>query len=234
MPGEPPLPAEPYPLRERSEPPTPVDDDLDLFGVEPTVARLDERIAAVRPTAVRLADDGSALLSPPFAPDHDRIEGPPWAGVSLVVFGAHGTPAARSLGKVLDSVRERYRTTVRVAWRHHPDPGAHPRAGVFALAAEAAVPHGRFWVLTREMLRMRHDDPADLHAAMLRAGLDPEPTLAAMRAGTGEQRIVDDVASALASGVMFSPALFINDERYAGELDRVAVWAALDAARPDV
>jgi 2-hydroxychromene-2-carboxylate isomerase len=213
--------------------PTPVDDDLDRFGVEPTVAWLNERIAADAPTAVRLAADGSALLSPPFAPTHDRIEGPPWGEVSLVVFGAHGTPAARSLGQILDSVRERYRTTVRVAWRHHPDPGAHPRAAVFALAAEAAVLRDRFWVLTRELLRMRHDGPADLHAAMLRAGLDPEPTLAAMLAGTGQERIVADVASALASGVTFSPALFINGERYAGELDRVAVWAALDAARPD-
>ena len=211
--------------------PLTVDDDQDLFGVERTAARLSELIAAVRPAPVRLGVDGRPLLAPPFVPNQDRYEGPPWADVALVVFGAHGTPAARPLGRILDSVRERFRTEVQVAWRHHPDPGAHPRAPVFALAAEAAAPLGRFWALTREMLRMRHDDPADLHAAMLRAGLDPERALAAMRAGTGTERIAADVASALASGVSYSPALFINGERYAGELDRAAVLAALDTAR---
>ena len=32
---------------------------------------------------------------------------------------------------------------------------------------------------------MRHHDPADLHAAMLRVGLDPARTVDAMRAGIG-------------------------------------------------
>ena len=67
---------------------------------------------------------------------------------------------------------------------------------------------------------------------MLRAGLDPERALEAMRAGTGADRIVDDVASAVASGVTYSPALFVNGERYPGELDPAAVTAALEAAPP--
>jgi protein-disulfide isomerase len=99
---------------------------------------------------------------------------------------------------------------------------------MLALAAEAAAAHGRFWVLTRELLRLRHDDPIDLHAALVRAGLDPERAGDAMRAGTGADRIAGDVASALASGVAFSPALFINGERYRGELDPAAVLAVLE------
>jgi protein-disulfide isomerase len=77
---------------------------------------------------------------------------------------------------------------------------------------------------------MRHHDPADLHAALLRVGLDPERELEAMRAGRGADRIVDDVAGALGSGVTFSPALFVDGERYEGELDLAAVSAALEAA----
>jgi protein-disulfide isomerase len=77
---------------------------------------------------------------------------------------------------------------------------------------------------------MRHHDPADLHAAMVRVGLDPQRAAEAMRAGTGSDRIVEDVGSALASGVTFSPALFMNGERYEGELDHVAVSAAIEAA----
>ncbi len=126
-------------------------------------------------------------------------------------------------------MRERHETTVAIAWRHHPDPVAHPRAAVLALAAEAAAARGRFWGLTRELLHMRHHDPADPHAAMTRVGLDPERALEAMRAGTGADRIVEDVGSALASGVTFAPAVFINGDRYEGELDPAAVSAALGA-----
>jgi 2-hydroxychromene-2-carboxylate isomerase len=121
----------------------------------------------------------------------------------------------------------RIAATVAMAWRHFPDPAAHPRAAVLALAAEAAAAQGRFWAMTREPLSARHRDPAELSAAMVRAGLDPARTLGAMRAGTGADRVVADTASALTSGVVFTPALFIDGERYPGELEPEAVSAAL-------
>jgi hypothetical protein len=232
LPGEPPLPREPHERPHRHEPPAVVDEDVDLFGAEEVAARLAERIELVPAGAVRLADDGRALLAPPFAATRDRVDGPPSPGASLVVFGAHGTPASRPLGSLLAHVRERYPTTVAVAWRHYPDPVAHPRATVLALAAEAAAAVGKFWPFTRELLQMRHDDPADVHAAMLRASADPARAAEAMRAGTGADRIVDDVASALASGVTYTPALFVNGERYRGDLDPAAVSAALEAVPP--
>jgi 2-hydroxychromene-2-carboxylate isomerase len=225
--GEPPLPAEPYDEPRPVE--TPVD-DADRFGAEEAAARLTARLAQVQPAASQLAGDGSPLLSPPFSLARDHFEGPVSAGATLVVFGAFGTPASRPLGRVIERVRARHMATARIAWRHFPDAGAHPHAVMLALAAEAAAARGRFWALTRELLSLRHDDPVDLHAALLRAGLDPERTLDAMRAGTGEDRIADDVASAMASGVAFSPALFLNGERYTGELDAAAVSAAVAGA----
>jgi protein-disulfide isomerase len=230
LPGEPERPREPYGPPPRHDPPTVVDDDVDLFGAEEAAARLTDRIARAQPSAVRLAEDGRPLLAPPFDAAHDRVHGLTPAPVTLVVFGAHATPSSRPLATVLAHVLERYATTLGVAWRHYPDPVAHPRAAVLALATEAAVARGRFWALTRELLHMRHHDPADLHAAMVRVGLDPQRAAEAMRAGTGSDRIVEDVGSALASGVTFSPALFMNGERYEGELDHVAVSAAIEAA----
>jgi hypothetical protein len=228
------LPGQPEPPRESPESyryrlPDVVDEDVDLYGAEDAAARLAHRLEHVAPGAARHADDGRPLLCPPPSPSQDRIEGSPSGLAVLVVFGAHGTPSSRSLGRVLDHVRQRYPATVSVAWRHYPDPIAHPRAGVLALAVEAAAARGRFWSLTRELLRMRHHDPADLHGAVVRAGLDPATTLDAMRAGTGIDRIADDVASAMASGVTFSPALFIDSERYRGDVEPGAVLDALDA-----
>jgi hypothetical protein len=232
LPGEPELPREPRERAHGDGLPVVVDEDLDLFGAEAAAAQLTERIENVGPGAVRLGADGRPLLSPPLGPDRDRVDGPTPARATLVVFAAHGTPFSRPLVSVLSHVRERHPSTVGVAWRHYPDPIAHPRAVMLALAAEAAAARGRFWALTRELLHMRHHDPADLHAAMLRVGLDPERALEAMRAGTGADRISADVASALASGATFSPALFVNGERYEGALDPAAVSAALEAVPP--
>jgi 2-hydroxychromene-2-carboxylate isomerase len=230
LPGEPEPPREPYSPPQRQGAPAVVDDDVDRFGAEEAAARLTVRIAAVQPRAARLADDGRVLLAPPFDPVDDRVDCITPARATLVVFGAHGTPSSRPLATVLAHVLERHATTLGVAWRHYPDPVAHPRAVVLALAAEAAAARGRFWAFTRELLHMRHHDPVDVHAAMVRVGLDPERAAEAMRAGTGADRIVDDVASALASGVTFSPALFVNGERYEGELDPMAVSTAIEAA----
>jgi len=228
------LPGQPEPPREaaeqrRHETPPIVDEPLDAYGAEDAVAALTQRLEQVRTAAVRVADDGVALLSPPFTQDHDRVDGAPSAHRTLVVFGAHGTPSSRQLGRVLDVLRVRDPVTVRIAWRHFPDPAAHPRAVVLALAAEAAAASARFWALTRELLSLRHDDPLDLSAALVRAGLDPDRTIADMRVGTGADRIVADTTSALASGVAFTPALFIDGERYPGEIEPEAVSAAFES-----
>jgi Thioredoxin len=225
--GQPCVPAEPY-SEARPGVPDVVDADLDLFGAEAAAASLAERLQSDESHQVRHGDDGRALLWPPFAPGRDRVDGYASATTTLVVFGAFGTPWSRRLGAVLARVRDDHHTSARIAWRHYPDPVAHPRAAVLALATEVAAVHGRFWVLTRKLLSMSHDDPADLHEALLHAGLDPERVLSEIRAGTDTERIADDVASARASGVTYAPALFVDGERYTGELDPAAVSRALD------
>ena len=153
LPGEPPLPREPYEDKPHAEPPAVVDEDLDEYGAEAAAAELTERINQVQASAVRVADDGRALLSPPFDAARDHVDGPVPGRATLVVFGAYGTPASRPLANVLAHVREQHSTTADVAWRHYPDPIAHPHAVVLALAAEAAAVRGRFWALTLEMLQ---------------------------------------------------------------------------------
>jgi protein-disulfide isomerase len=225
--GQPDIPAEPY-SEVRPGTPEVVDADLDLFGAEAAAARLAERLQSDEPHQVRFTGDGRALLAPPFAPARDRVDGYVSATTTVVVFGAFGTPWSRRLGEVLARVRDDHHSSARIAWRHYPDPVAHPRAAVLALASEVAAVHGRFWVLTRRLLSMSHDDPADFHAALLHSGLDPERVLAEMRAGTGTERIADDVASARASGVTSAPALFLDGERYSGDLDPTAISRTLD------
>ena len=210
LPGQPPLRREPY-SQDRPARPTVVDEDADVYGAEDAAARLAERLRILEPTPVHAEPGERPRLSPPLTVDRDRIEGPA-AGVTVVVFGAHGTPASRSLGAVLDTIRDRHLATVGIAWRHYPDPDAHPRAAILALAVEAAAVSARFWPLTRDLLHMRHHDPGDLHAALVRSWLDPSETLDAMRS---------------------APTLFIDGERFTGEVEPAPVLAAVDAALRD-
>ena len=193
-------------------------------GAEDAATRVAELIQRLAPGVIHFAEHRSPKLSPPFDPTRDRYDGRPSRRPPLIVFGAHGTPWSQPLADVIAEVRQHG----LVVWRHYPDPRAHPRATLFALAAEAAGTLGKFWTLTRELLHMRHDD---LHAAMLRAGVDPERAWTTMGSGVGSERIVEDVAGAVASGVAYAPALYVGDIRYRGELDAASVSQAL-AAQP--
>jgi protein-disulfide isomerase len=98
------------------------------------------------------------------------------------------------------------------------------------MAAEAAATEARFWPMTRALLAVRHEDGVDLQAAARHAGVDYDRLLHLMRAGTGADRVAADVESALASGVAGAPTVFLDGERYRGELEADAVWAASAAA----
>src|SRR4051812_7054743 len=136
LPGQPEPPREVREERRRAHPKI-VDGPIDAYGAEAAAADLAERLEQVRSGAPRVTEDGVDLLSPPLTPGRDRFDGPEWAPSTLVVFGAHGTPSSRPLGRLLAAMRTRHPAAVTLAWRHFPGPAAHPRASVLALAAEA-------------------------------------------------------------------------------------------------
>jgi NhaA family Na+:H+ antiporter len=205
-----------------------IDDVTDTRGADEALSTLARRIRAVRS---RPAPNGPGVLTPPLSHSRDHVEGPQWAP-SLVVFGSYGTPRSRPLGNLLQQLREANPASLRIAWRHLPDAEEHPRAVELALAAEAAATHSRFWSMNRELLAMRHDDFEDLHAAARLADVDFYRLLYCMSTGLGADRIVSDVESARASTVGSAPALFVNGERFSGDLDAPTVWAALHSAPP--
>src|SRR5215207_2376997 len=103
------LPGQPEPRREMPEqrhyePAEIVDEPIDAYGAEAAAAALAERLVHVRSSAVRVAHDGLDLLAPPFTPGRDRVDGPQSARSTLVVFGAHGTPSSRLVGRVLAAI----------------------------------------------------------------------------------------------------------------------------------
>lgn len=167
----------------------------DVLGAAVAVAALEDRIRALRASP---APEPSAVAPPPLSARRDHVDGPESARLEVVVFGAYGAPDSRALGSLLEELRAPRAATLRLAWRHLPDPDAQPWATPFALAAEAAATEGRFWSMNRELLALRHFDLVAVQHAARRADVDFDRLLSLMRVGVGADRVAHDVASALA------------------------------------
>jgi hypothetical protein len=99
---------------------------------------------------------------------------------------------------VLDSVRERHPSTIGVAWRHFPDPAAHPHAAMLALAVEAATERGRGTGRARvRVIRAQYDTPTDEEQTMstttnpVAAPSVPRRTVATLTSYPAAERAVD-------------------------------------------
>lgn len=173
-------------------------------------------------------------LALPVGP-RDHVRGPRDAAVTVVEYADVECPYCGSTEPLLRELLDR-RPDVRLVYRHYPLVDVHPHAYSGALALEAAAQAGLFWELhdrlfaDQEHLGRRH---LAAHAEDL--GLHPDAVLRPA-SEVHDQRVRDDFASAVASGVEGTPALFVAGRRLRGRptVDRLveAVEQALaDAPR---
>jgi protein-disulfide isomerase len=128
----------------------------------------------------------------------------------VVVFGDYEDPESAAAWHAL---RELDCTLV---WRHLPIGELHPHANGAALAAEGAAAQDAFWAY-HHVLLARQDalTVPDLFMYAGQIGLDVELLRDDMLEGRHAERVLDDVRSAVSSGVTETPALFIDGERRA-------------------
>jgi len=162
---------------------------------------------------------------PPLGPD-DHVDGPADAPLELVVYGDFQCPYCVAAQSIIRRVRERLGDRMRFAFRHMPIPELHPLA---PKAAEAAAAQGAFWPMHDRLYaargRLAIDDlvryagELDLDAQRLRAELSED---------VHEPRVSRDRESALASGVLGTPAFFVNGEHHEGAFDAGSLVSALE------
>ena len=164
----------------------------------------------------------SELTSAPVAPvgPGDHVRGPDGAPL-VVVYGDYECPFCAALELRLRSV------PIRVAFRHFPVRGSHPRAFAAACAAEAAGLQGAFWPMHDALFadQGRLEDP-HLWARAERLGLDVAQFDADRRDPTVAARITADFRGGLRAGVPTTPTLFLDGECHPGRPD-AAVWERL-------
>jgi protein-disulfide isomerase len=138
---------------------------------------------------------------PPLRAD-DHVRGPEHAAL-VVVYGDYECPFCAALELRLRDL------PLRVAFRHFPVRGTHPRAFAAACAAEAAGLQGAFWGMHDALFddQGRLEDP-HLWARAERLGLDLARFDMDRRGDAVAERIAADFRGGVRAGVPTTPSLF--------------------------
>ncbi len=128
-----------------------------------------------------------------------------------IVYGDYECPFCAA-------VEERLRDQpLRVAFRHFPVRGSHPRALPAALAAEAAAEQGAFWAMHDALFadQGRLEDP-HLWARAERLGLDLARFDADRRSPALAERVKAHFRGGVRAGVATTPTVFADGGTYSG------------------
>jgi protein-disulfide isomerase len=106
---------------------------------------------------------------------------------------------------------------LRVAFRHFPVSGSHPRAQAAAHAAEAAAAQGAFWEMHDSLFgdQGRLEDP-HLWERAERLGLDVARFDADRRSPEVAERVKAHFYGGVRAGVVTTPTIFADGRRYSG------------------
>jgi protein-disulfide isomerase len=167
-----------------------------------------------------MADDREpdSLFVPPSSRDH--IQGVLGASVVLVMYGDYECFQSANAYRLIKVAQQQLslswgRNDVCFIFRHFPQIDIHPHAQRAAEAAEAAAMQGQFWQM-HEMLFIHQQalENGYLVEYASRLELNLSQFLQDLSRRVHVDRINADRDSGIRSGVVATPALFINGRRY--------------------
>jgi protein-disulfide isomerase len=166
--------------------------------------------------------------------DRDHVLGAEDPALTVIEYGDFGCPFCFAASRPLQSLLDRY-DSLRLVWRHFPDPELHPGADLAAELSELAAVHGKFWEAHSLLLAGRERfSTEDLLSVGERLDLDPAAVESAIRERTYRERVLEDVAGGTKAGVRGTPTFFVGGERLMGHWRQLAqvVPAALSEQQP--
>jgi len=212
-----------------------------------TRANLYERLIANGASALRFTGGAAPAGAPAAAaaPAADRLYtvranprapyfGNPNARVVIEHFSDFQCPFCGRVGPVVEQIRQRYGSRVKLVWRNFPL-NFHPNAMIAAEAAmEAYAQRGNagFWPF-HDLLFQHQDalDRAGLERWAQQQRLDMPRFRAALDGHTHQAAIQDDMSAARATGAELAmPSFFINGRFVAGALPFEEFQRRIDAA----
>lgn len=170
----------------------------------------------------------SNRLDRPVDASRDHVLGANRAPITLVEYGSYACPHCRAANERVAEIRDQLGERVRYVFRHRPVTGSELARRAADLAERAPSPEA-FWdahvkLMTRSEI-LTEDDLAAVAADFGIAGLSAEQERA--DAGEAASRVDTDIASARASGVLYTPTFYINGRQYDGPWDESSFLDAM-------
>ena len=163
--------------------------------------------------------DRAAQLNPPVN-EQDHVLGNAEAPVTLVQFGDYECPTSRQVYLLAQRVMHRMDDNIRYVYRHLPLRQDHPHAERAAAAAEAAARQDRFWDMHDRLFQHQEqlgEDELLEHAQALE--LDVQQFTDDLQREKVLSIVSENRRSGIESRVRRTSNLFINGERYEGEME---------------
>ena len=164
-------------------------------------------------------------LEIPVTPEHDHIEGPVNATLTLVEYGDYQCPYCGAAYPEVKRVQKELGSELRFVFRNFPLTNIHEHAMNAAEIAEAASAQGKFWpmhdFLYEHQATLWDSSIAIGHAKKL--GLDTQRLEREITQHAYQKRIKDDFMGGVRSGVNGTPTFYVNGVRH----DEDAVAKAL-------
>ncbi|WP_313949218.1 DsbA family protein [Leptolyngbya sp. FACHB-261] len=156
--------------------------------------------------------------------------------VVLVMYGDYQCPRSADVYKMIKGIKRELSASLSEDYlcfilRHFSQAQIHPHAQRAAQAAEAAAVQGQFWFMSDTLLAHQQNlENCYLVEYANDLGLDIPQFLKDLPKQVHIDRINQDIESGIRSGVTNTPALFINNIRYAGRWTITELKAAIVAA----
>jgi protein-disulfide isomerase len=178
------------------------------------------------------ADGDSPRLALPVAA-RDHVQGSPGASVTLVEYGDYECPYCGAAYPIVKQVQKKMGSKLRFVFRNFPLANMHPHALRAAEAAEVVGAQGKFWEMHDALYEHQaalEDD--DLAGYALRLGVAKETFATELRRPVYGDRVREDFASGVRSGVNGTPTFYINGLRHNGSYELAVLLAAVKSAPP--
>jgi len=167
-------------------------------------------------------------LSSPVDDARDHTLGPREAQITLVEYGSYDCPYCRAVNDHIVKIRHEFGDRLRYVFRHYPLPGSE-----IALRASRLAEHAQngehFWNAHITLMTRSHVlSDSDLDQVAKDLGVaDSDPEHATAEDIQADAHVEEDIGSARASRVMFTPTFFINGRRYDGPWDESSFTDAM-------
>lgn len=160
-----------------------------------------------------------ATLEVPTVGVINPMRGPEDATVTIVEFGDFQCEHCRDIATSLDTLRKEFPEDLRVVWKDFPNESLHNEATPAAIAARCAGEQGGFWTYHDLLFTQINLLGTNTYTAVASTiGLDVDVFNRCVSRRTPLPLIQRDFEEGLALSITATPTIFVNNERFVGNL----------------